>query len=288
MENEQFDEQKYEKEAQTLLRKKQRERAVRQGQRKNSFLKAVARFFTLVLIISAVGYSLTLKGWYLPSDAFKTANPQVVLIVNNKIAKNDKIKSAIKNVKPSKVPIFVANMSQLQKSITDLSPVKSVYIRRYAFPARVLIIVREDTPIVSITPDVNVNPVAAYTKEGRLITGADYLPLPKEYDTLKVLSYGNKGDDYRKWDINRVKELQKLETYVETFTREQVEYIDIRNPEDIYVKVSSVLIRLGKNDSTIYERIKRLPSILPEAEKFKNKISYIDIRWDNVNYLKMK
>ena len=273
---------------QKLVKKKQRERQLRKGKKQQNILKGFLRFFTIVFVIAGIGYCLTLKGWYLPADAFKKAESGRIQIVNNKIARTAKIKTAIRDIPVPRVPIFLSNFASLRKQLLSLSPVESIYIRRYAFPARLQIIVMESTPIVTISPDPNVRPVAAFTKEGRLIIGADYLPLPGEYKTLMILSYGNKGDDYRKWDLKKISEIQNIANSVQSYVNEPVEYIDLRTPDDIFVKVKSVLIRIGKNDSTIYERIKRLPSILPEAEKVKNKINYIDIRWDNVNYLKMK
>lgn len=273
---------------QKLVEKKQQERQLRKGKKQQNLMKGTLRFLTTFAIIGLVGYALTLKGWYLPKDVFQKCAPDRIQIVNNKIAKSGKIKASIKNVPVPKSPIFLSNLSVLKKQILALSPVEDVFIRRYAFPARIQIIIKESTPIVSVSPDVNVRPVAAFTKEGRLIIGADYLPLPAEYNTLLILSYGNKGDDYKKWDLKKIKEIQDIANNVENYTGEPVEYVDMKNPDDIYVKVKTVLVRIGKNDSLLNERIKRLPSILPEAEKVKSKLNYIDIRWDNVNYLKMK
>lgn len=273
---------------QALVKRNQEERLQRKGQKKQNFLRALSRFFAVILLVGGTGYILTFRGWYLPADTFIKANPARVQIVNNKIVKTSKIKSVMKNAKVSKFPIFLTNMGSLRKELLSLPPVESVYVRRYAFPARVLIIVRESTPILTVSPAPDVSPVAAFTKDGKIISGRDYLPLPAEYKTLLVLSYGNKGDDYRKWDIKKIQEIEKIAKYVETFSREKVEYVDMRNPNDIYVKIKTISIRLGKYDDKIFERIKRIPSILPEAEKVKNKIDYIDIRWENVNYLKLK
>ena len=62
----------------------------------------------------------------------------------------------------------------------------------------------------------------------------------------------------------------------------------MRNPDDIYVKIKTVPVRLGQPDSNIYERIKRIPSILPQVEKVKGKVKYIDLSWEKVNYLKLE
>ena len=271
-----------------LLKNKRRERKVRQGKKKRSLMRGFLRFLTAVGILGFVCWFLTLPGWYLPHDAFTKLDPAIVRVVDNKIVKPAKIRAVFKDIEVPKLPIFLTGLNRVKRHFTELAPVEEVYVRRYAFPARVQVLIREAIPVVTIAPDINVSPVAAYTKDGRLITGAEYMPLPKEYKTILVLSYGNKGDDYRKWDENKIREIERITKYVETFSREPVEYIDMRNPSDIYVKVKSVNIRLGHPDNKIYERIKRLPSILPEAKKVENKVRYIDLSWDDVNYLKLK
>lgn len=271
-----------------LLKAKQLERQARKCKKKQSFLKGLLRFLTGCAIIAGCGYFILMPGWYLPNDAFKKPDGITVQITNNKIVKTSKIMNVMKDIPVSRCPLFMKDYKQLKYKILSLAPVENVYIRRYVFPARLLIIIRESTPVVTVSPDANVQPVAAFTKDGRIITGADYLPLPTNYKTLLVLSYGNKGDDYHKWDVNKIRELEKIAKYVETFSREPVEYIDLRNPDDIFVKIKTVNIRLGKADEKIYQRIRRIPSIIPEAKKVGNSVKYIDISWEKVNYLKLK
>lgn len=271
-----------------LLKTKQRERKIRKGKKKQSFVKSLLRFLTGCGIIFGIYYFSSFGGWYLPQTVFKNPEPSRIQIVNNKIVKTQKIKSVIKDIEVPKVPLYMANLNELKYKLMSLAPVDEVYIRRYAFPARVLIIIREAMPVITIAPDDKVKPVAAFTRDGRLIIGSDYLPLPEEYKTIKVLSYGNKGDDYRKWDVNKIRQIQKIAKYVETFSREKVEYIDMRNPDDIYVKIETVPVRLGQPDLNIYDRIRRIPSILPQIEKVKGKVKYIDLGWEKVNYLKLE
>ena len=64
--------------------------------------------------------------------------------------------------------------------------------------------------------------------------------------------------------------------------------MDYRNPNDLYVKINSINIRLGKTDDTIFKRIERIPSILPQVKDVKAKIKYLDLSWEKVNYLKLK
>ena len=48
------------------------------------------------------------------------------------------------------------------------------------------------------------------------------------------------------------------------------------------------LIRLGEINDTAMSRIKNIGSILPEAKKYNQKIKYIDLRWDDSYYLRLK
>lgn len=271
-----------------LLREKKLERQKRKGERKRNFFKGVLRFLTSILIIYTVVYVSRMRGWYLPQTAFTKPDGVSVIIANNRIVKTQKVYRELRKLKVPKVPLYMANFNSLKKELKSLPPVEDVYIRRFAFPARIMIIIRESAPAITISPDKNVTPVAVFTKDGKLITGSDYLPLNNYNGTISVLSYGNKGDDYHKWNLAKIQEIEKIAKYVETFAKEQVEYVDMRNPNDIFVKVKSVNIRLGKIDSKIYERIKRIPSIMPELKKVKESVEYIDVSWEKANFLKLK
>jgi len=76
--------------------------------------------------------------------------------------------------------------------------------------------------------------------------------------------------------------------YVEAYSKEKVEFLDLRNPFDVYVKVKTVNIRLGKLDENVFRRIERLPSILPQVKLVDSKVKYLDLRWEKVFYLKLE
>ena len=82
--------------------------------------------------------------------------------------------------------------------------------------------------------------------------------------------------------------MQKIANSVENYSGEKVEYIDYRKTNDVYIKIKSSNIRLGALDSTVFERIKRIYTILPQITNLKGKIRYIDLSWDKVNYIKLK
>lgn len=286
-ENEQQINNEQQQDGKQFVQKKRRERIVRKGRMKQERFRAFMRFFLSVGIIIGLAYLLKADGWYMNKNAFNTADGTSVQIINNHIVPSVKIMALLKNSNVPNVPLYMARTNSIKKELMQLPPIENVYIRRYAFPARIQIIIRERTPIITVSPDVKSAPVAFFTTDGTLI-GREFMPLDKSYKTILVLSYGNKGDDYHKWDLNRVKEIQKIVKYIETYSKEQVEFVDFRNPNDIFVKIKTVNIRVGKLDENIYKRIERLPSILPQVQLVDSKVKYLDLSWEKVNYLKLK
>ena len=61
----------------------------------------------------------------------------------------------------------------------------------------------------------------------------------------------------------------------------------MRNPNDVYIKLEKVLIRFGEINDTGLKRAKWIATILPETEKIKQKIKYIDLRWEDAHYIKL-
>ena len=112
------------------------------------------------------------------------------------------------------------------------------------------------------------------------------MPLDASYKTVLVITYGH-GDDYRTWDITKINNFKKLATLIEKETGEEVEYIDYREPKDVYVKIPTANIRIGSiNNTAIFEKIQRLPSLIPQVKMINKKVKYIDLRWDS-NYIKL-
>jgi len=116
------------------------------------------------------------------------------------------------------------------------------------------------------------------------------MPLDPEFKTISVLSYGLHGDDYRHWDEKNVNMIRDLAKAIEANSNEKIQYIDFRNPNDVYVKIPSVLIRLGEVNKDrfpyVIKRIKSIPSILPQVKKLDKKVNYINLKWET-NYIKL-
>ena len=201
---------------------------------------------------------------------------------------DDKIINEMKKETLPNKPIYKINPANMANKIQQLTPIKRAYIRRYWLPARLIVMVEEITPVISVSPSEDAPDVAAFALTGESI-GRDYLPLPDNFKTIKVLSYGNNGDDYEKWDKEKINYLNKLAKFLEVYSGEKLEYIDLRTPHNAFAKLSSVKIKLGELDVSLFERIKPIKDILssPDIIKLKEHTTYIDLSWQKVKYINL-
>jgi len=266
------------------FQKRKLERQVKKSRRRLNRLRVLWKLFILIVLVSLCYMVLKMPQWRLHSNAFDSLNSPALQIVNNKIVKSQKVLSALRRNQVSTRPIFLVKTDNLKESIKQLEPVQDVYIRRFWFPARLKIIIIERTPALTIVPDIEVPPIAFFTSDGKLI-GRDYLPLAPEFKTVRIVTYGV-GDDYRNWDKTKVNNFKKLAMLVEETSGEPVEYIDYRDPKDVYVKIPTVNIRLGSFNAGVYDKIQRLRTLVPQVKMLNKKIKYLDLRWDS-NFIKL-
>ena len=269
-----------------MIKRVRKSRKVRSSRRKQTALRKTFRFFMTIFLLVILGYVSKLPQWYLPKNTFTAVNNNII-IKNNKIVKSNRILAFLKLHKVPDKPIYMLRTDDIEKDIKKLRPIKEVYIRRYAFPARLQIIVKERNPILSIALDENSPIVGAFAEDGVLI-GHEFMPLSPDIKTIKVITKYGGEDSYTKWTLAKVQKIQKIAEEIELYAEEPLEYIDIRNPNDIYAKVKTTKIRVGKPDGSVFERIKRIPSILPKIKLINTKVQYLDISWEKVNYLKLK
>lgn len=266
------------------LKQAKLQRKIRKSQKRLSRLRAFYKLFLILGFVFLIALILKMPQWRLPSNAFDSIENSALEIVNNHIVPEQKILSALRRNQVPTQPIFLVKTDDLKKSITQLEPIQNVYIRRFWFPARLQIIVIERTPIITISPNPESSPIAFFSSDGKLI-GRDYMPLDDNYETVLVLTYGT-GDDYRNWDVQKVRNFKHLADLIEQETGEMVEYIDYRNPKDVYVKISSTSIRFGSLNPGVFDKIGRLSALLPQVKMINKKVKYIDLRWDS-NYFKL-
>ena len=269
-----------------LVKKVRKSRKVRSGRRKQSVFRKTFRFFMTFFLLFALIYISKMPQWYLPQNAYEKPNKHII-IENNNILKTERIFAFLKLHKVPQKPIYMMRTDDLEKDIRKLKPIKEVYIRRYAFPARLHIIVKERTPVITIAHDEKGVIVGAFAEDG-VFFGHEYMPINTKVKTIKVLAKYGGETSYTKWNLAKVNEIQRIAEAIEINAKEPIEYMDMRNPNDVYVKIKSAKIRIGKIDGTVYDRLQRIPSILPQIKLITPKILYLDISWEKVNYLKLK
>lgn len=251
------------------------------------FLQRIRVLFALLMIIGICFFSykvLKLSQWYIDSTKLAHADPSVIKIQGNIITPDYKIVNMVRQTQLPATQIFRLDTKELEENISQLQPVKKVYIRRYWFPARLIITIDERTPAFLLAPNLESEPNSALSTDGVLIDH-DYIPFSPSIKAKKLLTYGVRDGVDEVWDKKRVEELLKLTKAIEAYSNQQVQYVDLRNPNDVYIMLKDYLVRFGEINDSSFNRAKNIASILPVAQKTKEKIKYIDLRWDDSYYL---
>lgn len=257
----------------------------------NRALLVRLRMLLSLLLIIGITYfcywALKLPQWYINTQDLAKASTSVLKIQGNVITPDYKIINMVRQTQLPYTQIFRLDTTELENNISQLTPIKKVYVRRYWFPARLVINVDERTPAFLLAPNLESEPNSALTTDGILIDH-DYLPLNPSIKTKKLLTYGVKDGLDEVWDKKRVDEIVKITKAIEAYSNQEVQYIDLRNQKDVYIMLEEYLIRIGEINSTSLNRARWIASILPEARKYNQKVKYIDLRWDDSYYLRLK
>lgn len=266
------------------VKRKQKERQLRKKRKKVKKIKSFLQFVTILLLIFSMYKLVKLPQWYLPNDAFSIPKADVIKIINNEILPDKVLYDSLKNLKVAHKPIFLISVKPIKRELYKIPVIKKVYVRRYGFPARLQIIIREREPVAVIKTSLKSKPLAFATSDGVFVTNKNYMPLVETKPVLKIIiNQANIND----WDYKKIDNIRKVVKSVEAYSAEKVLYVNMINPNDVYVKIESTNIRLGVLDSTVFDRIKRIYTILPQIDNMDGQIKYIDLSWDKVNYLKL-
>ena len=249
-------------------------------------LRVLAKLGSYILIIWVILKLANLPLWYLNGNIFNSYPNKYLDLEGYNIVSINQVMNKLQEITLPKKPLYLIDTSSIEKKLKKLSPVKRVIVRRYWLPARLRIVIDERTPVISVAPNNKVDPIAVFTidSNSEKLLEKKYLPLPKGMNTYRVITY----DDYKLWKPAQIPYLKKLAVYLENATDDELEYLDIRNPDDVYAQMKNVRLRIGGlKGSEVFNRIQKVSSVIPEAMKIKNSINYIDLRWNNV-LLKLK
>ena len=250
-------------------------------------LRVLLAFFMVLGIAGLCNWLVNLPQWYINQEKLAKSTTEVLKIQGNIITPDYKIINMVRQTQLPNTQIFRLDTTELENNISQLRPIKKVYVRRYWFPARLVVNVDERTPAFLLAPNLESNPNSALTTDGIMIDH-DYLPLSPIFKTKKLLTYGVKDGIDEVWDKKRVEEILKLTKALEAYSNQEVKYIDLRNPKDVYIMLQEYLIRFGEINETSLTRARWIASILPEAKKYNQQIKYIDLRWEDSYYLRLQ
>lgn len=249
-------------------------------------LRFFARIASFAFIVWLFIKFTTLSFWYLDENIFSTYPNKYLEIEGHNIVSASQVMNKLNEITLPKKPLYLINTTPIEEKLKEMVPVKKVFVRRYWMPARLRVVIAERTPVVSIAPTQNTGPVAVFTRDAKeiKILEKEYLPLSNRFSTYKVITY----DDYKTWKPKQIPYIEKLALYLESATNDRLEYLDIRNPDDVYAQMENVRLRIGGlKGKEVFERIEKVSSVIPEAIKIKDNINYIDLRWHNVS-IKLK
>lgn len=249
-------------------------------------LRIIARLACYVLITWGVVKIASLNLWYLNENIFTLYPNKYLELESYQIVSTKQLMNKLQEIDLPEKPLYLIDTKPIEKKLEEMDPIKRVFIRRYWNPARLRIVIDERTPVLSISPNTKVDPIAVFTLDGNKveILEKEYLPLPEEIDTYKIITY----DDYKTWKPAQIPYIQRLALYLENATGDRLKYLDIRNPDDAYAQMNHIKLRLGAlKGNEIIRRIQKVTSVIPEAMKIKDNINYIDLRWHNVS-IKLK
>lgn len=253
---------------------------------KDSMFLLLLRALFIAAVIFA-GYKILFSTkWFYPQDLFIKADKKRLSVAGNYITPKETVLEALKYMQVPDKPLYLIDVKGFKNKILEIETVKEVYIRRYWFPARLQIIIEDRMPLLTVAPSPESEPVAFFVEGGKLLS-SELLPKDKTFYPLKVLTVGHPDDNFIDWKEERINEIIKFAETVSAYSGEKVEYIDIRNPHDIYVKIPSVLVRLGEANETLYNRLQNLSSIVPNLYKVEQPVKYVDLRWDVAKYIKL-
>lgn len=255
---------------------------------KSSIPLLLLRALAIALIVFCGYKILASSKWYYPQGMFYSVKNKNIAIVGTYITSKEKVLDVMKKVQIPKRPLYLLDVKAFEDMISEIETVKNVHIRRFWFPARMLIVIEDKMPILMIAPDEKSKPAAFFVEDTTLLS-ADLLPENEKIYPLKILTKGDVPyDNFINWKEDRIKQLTELAEKTTQYTGEEVEYIDVRDPADVYIKIKSVLIRIGKLDETTDKRLKAISIILPNLKKIDKEILYVDLRWDVARYVKIK
>jgi cell division septal protein FtsQ len=235
--------------------------------RRARFRRQMVRYMVLCLLLVLGWSGFTKLPWTLKHGQ------EDILVHGNQVATVEQVRESIANA--VNVPLYRVNPRQLEKQVVALKAVKHAFVRRYALPhPRIVVEVLEEFPWASFSqgPEQPVESVIA--QSGRMIPIKDFPTITQP----QLVFYGKPG---MKLDHSNVAQWAKWVAYISEQTGQPVEYVDLRNANDVQIQNGDLHLKLGIADTSLTRRLGRLTSVLAAIQPMKSRLEYIDLSLDN-------
>ncbi|MBI4533223.1 MAG: FtsQ-type POTRA domain-containing protein [Candidatus Melainabacteria bacterium] len=235
--------------------------------------RQVLRYFFLCLLAGCGVSCFVYLPWCL-SDIDRD-----IVVHGNQVVSPEQVRGVLANSLGK--PLYRLNPQRMATQVQSLEAVRHAFVRRYLFPRPQLVVhVLEEFPWASLSCGPGYPPDHVISETGRVIPIKDF-PLIAQ---PKFVVYGS---PQLKLTGAQVGQWASWVSFIANQTGQPVEYVDMRNGQDIAVKDGALCLRIGAPDSTLTRRLGRLASVMPVIGQFRDCLEYIDLGLDNNIPLKL-
>lgn len=245
------------------------------------------RALIISLLLFGAYKFFTASFWFCPSGIFDVPGSKIFLIRGCNLTSPENVSGVMKSVKIGKTPLFMINPDDFEKKIKKIPTVKNVHVIRRLFPTRFEVNIEDRKPLFAVYPEENSEPLLLFV-EGSKLADEEYIKKGLKFNPLKVICKYSKENNFFEWDYPTVERILNMANIIRKNTGGNIKYIDVSNMSDIFVKTDISLVRVGMFDETFDKRMENLYTLEDFIKHSAKKPEYIDLRWDNVQYVKYK
>lgn len=229
--------------------------------------RQILRYFLLCVFLVA-GVSVFI---YLPWQV--TDLERDISVEGNQVVSAEQVRGALANCIDK--PLWKLSPQSMASQVQSLEAVRHAFVRRYLFPLpKISVVVLEEFPWASLAGNPDSQNQYVIGESGRLIPIQQFpgVVQPK----LRIFA-----PEEAKFDAKQVAQWATWIGYIASQTGQPVDFIDLRNANDIRVGDGDLYLKLGSADSSLTRRLGRLASLIPSLGQLRDRLVYIDLGLDN-------
>lgn len=229
--------------------------------------RQILRYLVLCLMLAAAGCGFVYFPWTL------TDLDRDVIVRGNQVVSVEQVRAMLSSCVGR--PLYRLDPARLASRVESLSDVQHAFVRRYVLPRpHIVVDVLEEFPWASIGTDPSCPTDAVIAETGRRIPVDEFPSVIKPQ--FKI--YARPGLEMTAW---QVKQWAEWTAYISAQTGQNVDFVDMRNPQDVRIQNGDLYLKIGTPDTTLTRRLGRLASLMPAIGEFRERLEYIDLSLDN-------